>query len=135
MLKPGMVARVRLARGEAREALLVPREAVLRTETGYIGVRRARAGRPSARRGGAGRDRLGGRQPRRDRVGPGAGDRVVVVGQHQVADGDVVEIVRTGGAMSESGRRTFRADRPRDPEPDQHRRPGLHHRAAGDRRT
>lgn len=92
-LKPGTVARVRLARGGTTDAVLVPREAVLRTETGYIvytvqeqdGRRIARA-IPVV-------------------TGPGADNRVViesglepadviiVVGQHQVTDGDLVQIV------------------------------------------
>jgi membrane fusion protein, multidrug efflux system len=100
MLKPGMVARVRLARGRTAEALIVPREAVLRTEDGYIvytvveqdGRRVARAV-PVTTGGGAG-----------NRVviesGLAPGDLVVVVGQHQVAGGDIVQVVATRGAGS-----------------------------------
>jgi membrane fusion protein, multidrug efflux system len=101
MLKPGMVARVRLARGTAREALMVPREAVLRTESGYIVfVAREQAGRlvaestPVITGPGAG-----------NRVviesGLQAGDRLIVVGQHQVANGDVVRVVGGNGAQDE----------------------------------
>ncbi|HSJ30947.1 MAG TPA: efflux RND transporter periplasmic adaptor subunit [Longimicrobiales bacterium] len=92
-LKPGMVAKVQLARGDSRQALVVPREAVLRTETGYIVyVVREEAGRPVA-------------QATAVVLGPGlanrivlesgvqAGDRVIVVGQQQVANGDNVEVV------------------------------------------
>jgi membrane fusion protein, multidrug efflux system len=93
-LKPGMVARVRLARGETRTALLVPREAVLRTESGYaVYVVREENGRLMARATpvitgpGAG-----------NRVviesGLAKGDRIVVVGQHQVSHGDHVEVVQ-----------------------------------------
>jgi membrane fusion protein, multidrug efflux system len=93
LLKPGMVARVRLPRGTATDALLVPREAVLRTERGYIvytiheeGGRRIARATPVI-------------------TGPGAGNRVViesglepaavvvVVGQHQITDGDLVQVV------------------------------------------
>jgi membrane fusion protein, multidrug efflux system len=93
-IKPGMVARVSLARGDEREALLVPREAVLRTETGYaVYTVREEQGRllahitPVITGPGAG-----------NRVvvesGVQQGDRIVVVGQHQVAHGDVVEIAQ-----------------------------------------
>lgn len=95
--KPGMVARVRLIRGAAREAVLVPREAVLRTDAGYIvftvddadGRQTARA-TPVVTGSGAG-----------NRVviesGLRPGDRVIVVGQHQVTDGDVIQIVAQAG--------------------------------------
>jgi membrane fusion protein, multidrug efflux system len=97
-LKPGMVARVRLARGVAAEALLVPREAVLRTEDGYVVYTLHEQG--------------GGHSARATPVitGPGAGNRVViesglqagdlvvVLGQHQVANGDAVRIVQRRSA-------------------------------------
>jgi membrane fusion protein, multidrug efflux system len=97
MLKPGMVARVRLTRGTPRDALLVPREAVLRTESGYSvitvvedGGRLMAHATPVIPGAGAG-----------NRVviesGLHPGDRVVVVGQHQVAHGDVVSIVERPG--------------------------------------
>jgi membrane fusion protein, multidrug efflux system len=94
MLKPGMVARVKLARGRTEQALIVPREAVLRAEHGYIvytvveqdGRRMAQA-TPVTPGAGAG-----------NRVvidaGLMAGDRVVIVGQHQVAAGDLVQVVQ-----------------------------------------
>jgi membrane fusion protein, multidrug efflux system len=100
MLKPGMVARVRLARGSATESLLVPREAVLRTEEGYVVYvvveqdgRRVAEARSVTTGPGAG-----------NRVviesGISAGDMIVVVGQHQVTAGDLVQIVqaRDGGS-------------------------------------
>jgi membrane fusion protein, multidrug efflux system len=99
-LKPGMVARVRLARGGRVDALLVPREAVLRTETGYaVYTVREENGRNIA-------------YATAVITGPGAGNRVViesglqrgdlivVVGQHQVANGDIVEVVGRRGAGS-----------------------------------
>lgn len=99
-LKPGMVARVRLARGESREAVLVPREAVLRTEVGFsVFVVREEGGSlvahaaPVTTGSGAGNRVVieSGLQP---------GDRIVVVGQHQVAHGDRVAIVSRAGAGS-----------------------------------
>jgi membrane fusion protein, multidrug efflux system len=99
-LKPGMVARVRLARGAQRQAILVPREAVLRTETGYaVFTVQEEGGRTVAQMTpvitGAGNA---------NRVviesGLSVKDQVVVVGQHQVAHGDVVQIVARGGAQS-----------------------------------
>jgi membrane fusion protein, multidrug efflux system len=96
-LKPGMVARVRLTRGAAREALLVPREAVLRTESGYSVItviedqgRLLAHATPVITGPGVG-NRVAiesGLQP---------GDRIVVVGQHQVTHGDVVSIVERAG--------------------------------------
>jgi membrane fusion protein, multidrug efflux system len=98
MLKPGMVARVRLARAAVDDALLVPREAVLRTEHGYIvytvqeqAGRLTAAATPVTTGPGAG-----------NRVvvesGLRAGDLVIVVGQQQVAHGDAVEVVQRGSA-------------------------------------
>lgn len=99
-LKPGMVARVRLARGAVEAALLVPREAVLRTENGYIvytlheeGGRTLARATPVITGPGAG-----------NRVvvesGLEAGVRIVVVGQHQVANGDAVQVVQRRGSGS-----------------------------------
>jgi membrane fusion protein, multidrug efflux system len=93
LLKPGMVARVRLVRGASRDAMLVPREAVLRTEAGYVVfVVREQGGRSVAEAvpvitgsGAANRVVV--------ESGLDVGDRVVVVGQHQVAHGDFVRIV------------------------------------------
>jgi len=100
MLKPGMVARVRLARGAQREAILVPREAVLRTETGYaVFTVQEQQGRLVAQMtpvitgsGTANRVVV--------ESGLSASDRVVVVGQNQVTHGDVVKVVARGGAQS-----------------------------------
>jgi membrane fusion protein, multidrug efflux system len=98
VLKPGMVARVRLARASTPDAILVPREAVLRTEDGYVafvvrdddGMRVARR-TPVVTGAGAGNRVVitAGLQP---------GDLVVVVGQQQVAHGDIVQIVGGGHA-------------------------------------
>jgi membrane fusion protein, multidrug efflux system len=94
MIKPGMIAKVRLARGGTRQAILVPREAVLRAENGYIVfIVREEAGqtisesRPVLTGSGAANRVVieSGLEP---------GDRVVIVGQNQVANGDIVEIVQ-----------------------------------------
>ena len=100
MLKPGMVARVRLARGAQREAILVPREAVLRTESGYaVFTVQQQDGRTVAQvtpvitgAGTANRVVI--------ESGLAPNDQVVVVGQHQVAHGDVVQIVAKGSVQS-----------------------------------
>lgn len=100
MLKPGMIAQVQLARGALREAILIPREAVVRTETGYIvfvvqerGGKQLAQATPVVTGSGAG-----------NRVvvesGLTAGDRVIIVGQQQVTNGDVLQIVENGGTGS-----------------------------------
>jgi membrane fusion protein, multidrug efflux system len=100
MLKPGMVARVRLARGRTDEALVVPREAVLRAEHGYVvytvverdGQRTAQATPVTPGPGAGNRVVI--------EAGLAAGDQVVIVGQHQVAAGDLVQVVATKGGGS-----------------------------------
>ena len=96
-VKPGLVARVYLARGQVASAVLVPRDAVLRSETGYIVyVVEDQAGTPMAQA----RDVVTGAGDARRVVieaGLAAGERVIVVGQQQVAHGDVVRITGTGG--------------------------------------
>jgi membrane fusion protein, multidrug efflux system len=92
-LKPGMIARVRLVRETLPDAVLVPREAVLRRENGYsvflvreVDGRRVAQETPVVTGAGA-----------QSRVvitaGVVAGDLIVVLGQHQVGHGDVVHIV------------------------------------------
>lgn len=93
VLKPGMVARLDLQRRTIPDALLVPREAVQRASTGYIvyvvtgeGERTHAEARPVELGAGAG-----------EQVaivsGLVAGERVIVVGQQQVANGDAVRVV------------------------------------------
>jgi RND family efflux transporter MFP subunit len=93
VLKPGMVAQLELQRGGLAEALLIPREAVQRASTGYIvyvvtgtGEDLRAETRPVQLGAGAGSEVeiVGGLQ---------AGDRVIVVGQQQVANGDAVRVV------------------------------------------
>ncbi len=92
-LKPGMVARVQAPRRTLADALVVPRDAVLRSASGYlVYVIRDEDGRSVVRAtpvltgaGGGGSVVLeSGVQP---------GDRVVTVGQQRLADGDVVRVV------------------------------------------
>jgi membrane fusion protein (multidrug efflux system) len=87
-LKPGLIARVRLARRIVETAILVPRDAVLRAESGYIvyvvvdrgGASVAEARTVTTGAGQGGRVLID--------SGLDAGDRVVVVGQQQLANGD-----------------------------------------------
>jgi membrane fusion protein, multidrug efflux system len=94
-LKPGMIANVRVARQTLESALVVPQEAVLRVEDGYlVYVVGARSGQLVA-------------EPRLVALGPSQanrvvvdaglepGDRVVVVGQNRLAPGDRLQIVAT----------------------------------------
>jgi RND family efflux transporter MFP subunit len=92
-IKAGMVANVRVGRAQLRDAVVVPQQVVLRTEDGYEAfVVVDEEGRPVARSrpvtlGPSYGDRVvvrGGLRP---------GERLVVVGQHQVNDGSHVRIV------------------------------------------
>jgi membrane fusion protein, multidrug efflux system len=96
-IKPGMVAEVRLARRDYEAAITAPRDAVLRTETGFVVmVVEERGGQQYAAQ-------------RPVQVGPSSagtvviesglepGERLIVVGQSQVAAGDRVQIVGERG--------------------------------------
>jgi membrane fusion protein, multidrug efflux system len=92
-IKPEMVANVEVVKRSLREAIVVPQEALVRVENGFVVfVVEQRDGRPVAR---VRRVTTGPSQ--RNQVviesGLAAGDRLIVVGQHQVADGDRVAIV------------------------------------------
>jgi membrane fusion protein (multidrug efflux system) len=97
VLKPGMVARVRTPRRQVGQALLVPRDAVLRSADGYIvyvvvpsGERETVEARSVVMGGGAeGRVAI--------EAGLEPGDRVVVVGQQQLAAGDFVQVTARRG--------------------------------------
>ena len=97
-IKPGMVANVEIARRTIEEALAVPRHAVLRRENGYVVyvVEQSAEGAKVAARPVT----LG--VSRGDYVvvteGLESGDRVVTVGQQQIADGDLVRITNEAGA-------------------------------------
>lgn len=93
ILKPGMVAQLDLARGQTEGALLVPREAVQRASDGYLvyvvtgdGDRTVAQARRVELGAGAGAEVVvtSGLQP---------GDRVIAVGQQEVANGDAVRVV------------------------------------------
>ena len=100
-LKPGMVANLLVQRGDRMDAILVPRDAVLRGEAGYIVyvVEQSEGSMPVAvarivrtGSGAAGRVVI--------EEGLNEGDRVIITGQQQVAAGDRVRITNAveGGA-------------------------------------
>jgi membrane fusion protein, multidrug efflux system len=95
--KPGMIANLRLARATVAEALVVPQEAVLRVEDGYVVyVVNETAEGPTAE---VRPVTLGPAQGNRVIIDAGlrSGDRVIVVGQSRVAPGDRLEVVSTVG--------------------------------------
>lgn len=95
-LKPGLVARVRLARRVIEQAIVVPREAVLRSATGYlVYVVHEEEGQTTAR---ARAVTMGAGQGRNVVIESGLepGERIVIVGQQQLADGDHVRLPSTG---------------------------------------
>lgn len=96
LVKPEMVANLEVERRTLEEAVVVPQDALVRVEDGYVVfVVREEGGVSVAERR---RVELGPRQ--RDEVvimaGVSEGDRLVVVGQKSVADGDRVNVVGTG---------------------------------------
>lgn len=97
-IKPGMVADVQIARRTLADALAVPRHAVLRREDSYV----VYVAEPTAdgARAAARTVRLGVSRGEYVVVTDGleAGDRVVVVGQQQIAEGDRLQI--TNDAMA-----------------------------------
>jgi membrane fusion protein, multidrug efflux system len=94
ILKPGMVANVRVLRETLDGALVVPQEAVLREEDGYaVFVAVDRGGELFAESRSVA---LGPSQANRVMIDAGlnAGDRVVVVGQARLATGDRLQVVQ-----------------------------------------
>jgi membrane fusion protein, multidrug efflux system len=92
LLKPGMVANIRIARATTELALVVPRHAVLRLEGGYsvfVAVPEGNRWRAESRSVVPGTAH--GDEVVIDR-GLEAGERVVVVGQQRLAHGDVLVI-------------------------------------------
>jgi membrane fusion protein, multidrug efflux system len=93
VIRPGMVANLQVARRAVGEAILVPQNAVIRRENGYVAfVAVERDGRTVAEL----RDVIPGASEAGRVVieqGLSAGDRVIVVGQQQVSSGDVLRIV------------------------------------------
>lgn len=95
-VKPEMVANVALVRRVVEDALVVPQEALVRIEDGFqVFVVEERHGEDVAV---ARPVSVGPSQRNRAVVESGleAGDRLIVVGQHQVATGDRVRIVEGG---------------------------------------
>lgn len=96
-IKPGMVANISATRRVFDSVIAVPREAVVRTESGYIAyVAVEQGGRTIAE---ARPLQLGPAQMNRIVVESGlqAGDRLIVVGQQQVAAGDILEVIAREG--------------------------------------
>lgn len=94
-IKPEMVANVEVVRRAVQQAVVVPQEALVRVEDGFVAyVVDESAGRPVARI----RQLTIGASERNQVVvesGLAAGDRLIVVGQNQVADGDRVAVIAT----------------------------------------
>jgi multidrug efflux pump subunit AcrA (membrane-fusion protein) len=96
-IKPEMVANVEVTRRDLDDAIAVPQDALVRVEQGFVafvaededGAEVARV-RPVT---------LGAAQGNRVVVHGGLepGDRLIVVGHKQVADGDRIRITRSGG--------------------------------------
>lgn len=102
VIKPEMVANLEVTRRDLEDVIVVPQEALVRVEQGFVAfVAETESGVDVARV-----------RPvtiattQRNRVvireGLEAGDRLIVVGQHQVADGDRIQI--TGSVTSEGDR-------------------------------
>lgn len=92
-IKPAMVADVSVVRRTLEDVIVVPQDAVVRVEGGYVAF--VVVGDPDAPRVERRPLTLGPSQGNRVVVTNGleAGDRLVVVGQKQVADGDRVRVV------------------------------------------
>jgi membrane fusion protein, multidrug efflux system len=94
VLRPGMAANLAVARGGGGEAILLPRSAVLRRESGYVVyVAVDRDGHAVAEPRNV---TTGGSQGGRVVIDSGLepGERVIVVGQQQVSTGDRLRIVQ-----------------------------------------
>jgi len=92
-IKPEMVANVRVVRGERAAAIVIPQDALVRVEDGYVAFVVEGTGDEATAR--VRRIERGPSQSNRVVVEAGlaVGDRLVVVGQHQVEDGDRVRVV------------------------------------------
>jgi membrane fusion protein (multidrug efflux system) len=103
MVKPEMIASMELVRRDEQEALVVPQEALVRVETGFVLFvvdgegDGATASVRSVELGPAQRNQVV------VRSGLEVGDRVIVVGQKQVANGDRVQIVGERVALGGQG--------------------------------
>jgi len=98
-IKPAMVANVLLTRARLTNVLVVPRESILRDERGesVFVVAQTEMGDIAQRRRIRTGASFGGRVVVED--GLSAGDRLVVLGQTNVSDGDLVNVARTVTAV------------------------------------
>ncbi len=98
VIKPEMVARVEILRRDLQDVVVVPQEAVVRIEDGFVAfVATSEGGEEIAE---VRRLVLGPSQRNRMVVEEGLepGDRLIVVGQGQVANGDRIQVVGTRGS-------------------------------------
>lgn len=97
-IKPEMVANVEVVRRSVHQAIVVPQEALVRVEDGFVAyIVDESSGRPVARV----RQVTTGASQRNQVVvesGLAVGDRLIIVGQNQVADGDRVAVIATRDA-------------------------------------
>lgn len=93
LIKPEMVANMSVTRRQVEEAIVVPQDALVRVEDGYVVFVVTESGEGEVAR--ARPVELGPRQRDQVVIGGGleAGERIVVVGQKSVADGDRVRVV------------------------------------------
>ena len=103
MVKPEMIASMELVRRDEQEALVVPQEALVRVETGFVLF--VVEGDGDAATAAVRAVELGSAQRNQVVVIDGiqVGDRVIVVGQKQVANGDRVRIVGERVALGGEG--------------------------------
>jgi RND family efflux transporter MFP subunit len=102
-IKPEMVANVHMVLRESEGAIVVPQEAVVRVEDGYVAfVARDMGGESVAE---VRPVRLGSTQGNEVMIEEGlaVGDQLIVLGQNQVANGDHVQVVRTREAVMAGG--------------------------------
>lgn len=96
-IKPEMVANVEVTRRDLEDAIAVPQDALVRVEQGFVAfVAESEGGADVAR---VRPVTLGAAQGNRVVIHDGLepGDRLIVVGHKQVADGDRIRIARAGG--------------------------------------
>ena len=93
IIKPEMVANVDMVRRTLDEAMVVPQEALVRVEDGYVVFVVENEGGADVVRSRAGGAGPGPGERGRGPFGPRPGDRLIVVGQQTVAAGDRVTVV------------------------------------------
>jgi len=103
VIKPEMVAAIEVVLRNLEDVIVIPQESVIRVEEGYVAfVAVDEGGQAMAR---VRPVRLGPTRGNEVVVEEGLqpGDRVIVVGQNQVANGDLVQVVRTREAGTVGG--------------------------------